>query len=754
MQRKAWLLAGASLFVAGPAWAQDANDAAGSTSPPEIVVTGANKFGQDLDRAAVAATSVDAEQLDAYRITSVQDVAVRVPSLVYNNPSNFAQAFIRGLGSNFSLGGLESAVATYVDGVYLQRQNGAAIDLVDLSGVQVLKGPQGTLYGRNATGGVILIETADPTDRLEGSVMGEYGRFDSYRVQGVLNLPVSQTIAVRFSGQLKGNGDFSNNYYDSSIKRGRSRSYYGRAKVRFSPTTNFDATYMLEYMEQTSTSFSQRETLPSPYCQVCFLFGIDAPGSDDFYDNSQTDGPGVKDDVKFWAHTLTLDYASDDFTVSSVTGYRRQSTPLSDDQEFMPPDFFRSHVREHGPNFYHDTYIRTDFDGPLNVLAGGSYMDEDNTQDVGFTGLAFGDLDVRNRNEISVKSISFYGEASYDITPEVRVSAGARWNQDTKKIHVTNNDGARIALGLPEEAADFSVRARFRSLTPRLVLSYDGDAGYYYASYNRGERSGGFGSPIIAPGAAVDPETLDNFEIGAKNSFMNGLLTTSLALFYGSYKDIQVQVVDSQTGSVLLQNAAKGEVKGVEFEATLKPAGGLILSGGVTYLGNKFNSFPDANVFSPFPSYPGDADYPADAPPCGSAGAPASACGGLDGSQKLDLSGKVLPRSPKFAGFVAANYETPVFADWSLRADAIARFTTKYEFTAGAGGLLRNDIQHGYTKVDGSLALASDGGTEVGVYAQNIFGAKFLQFAQTASFGAFQVRPMPPTYGVRVKQSF
>lgn len=728
---KGCLLAASAMSTA--AYAQTpAADEAKSGQPDEILVTG-SKFGSTIARAAVSATSVSEAELQRDRIQTVQDVAVRVPSLVYNNPSSFAQAYIRGLGSNYSLAGLESAVATYVDGFYLQRQNGAVLDLVDLAGVEVLKGPQGTLYGRNATGGVILVQTADPKPEFGGFMNGEYGRFNQFRGQAAINIPISDTLAVRFAGQVMHNDDYLKGV-GGAPDAGRTDSAYGRFKLRWAPTPEFTAIYSLERYTFKSTAFAQRQNLPNPYCQICGIYDQNPPLNEGFYTTSQS-GSGVNR-VRYTSQTLNLKYATDDFTISSMTGLRNQRTPLANDQEYMPPEAFTAHVEESGPNFQNDTFIRTTFQSPLNVLLGFSVMRERNTQRVAFTGDFTSGLDVRNVNRVKVDSVSLYGEATYNFGQGFKLSAGARWNQDKKSIAVTNNPGAVLLFGLPSSLAAFKVNATFRSVTPRAVLSYESGDMFFYASYNRGERSGGFGSPVLAPGAAVRPERLDNYEIGLKGKLLNGLLTINSSAFYGDYKNIQVQIVDSSTGTVKLQNAAKGRVSGFEFDARLAPMRNLNLSGGFTILDNKFKSFANANVFVPFASYPTPSTY------------------GLDGSKKQDLTGAPLPRSPKFSGYLAGDYTTELGA-WSVRFSAIARHSSRFDFSAGAGGPLRNDQQRAYTKVDGAIDVRlPNGSTEVGFYASNIFDARYYEIVQTATYGGFYVAPMPPSYGLRISQNF
>ncbi|WP_341714072.1 TonB-dependent receptor plug domain-containing protein, partial [Erythrobacter sp.] len=179
--------------------------------------------------------------LEVAQIRTTEDVVARAPNVVFNTVQSRSQVFIRGVGSSFSLAGAESAVAAYQDGTYLQRQGGSTLALFDVASVQVLRGPQSVLYGRNATGGAISVMTNDPVIGVtEGSGEVTYGRFDEYRGQAVLNVPVGDTLAIRVAGMASGNDAvFENDGPGKDI--GENRSYYARGKIGWEPTDNFRA---------------------------------------------------------------------------------------------------------------------------------------------------------------------------------------------------------------------------------------------------------------------------------------------------------------------------------------------------------------------------------------------------------------------------------------------------------------------------------------------------------------------------------
>jgi len=715
----------ATRTVAMATMAEPAVASAPAAAPPdpaeEIVVTG-NKLGSNLERAPVAVSALSSEVLENNHVQSIQGVQVRVPSLVYNATSNFAQAFIRGIGNNFSLAGTESSVATYVDGVYLQRQAGAVLDVVDLKTIQVLKGPQGTLYGRNATGGAILVETNDPTDRLEGRIAAEYGRFDHAVGQAMINVPVSDTVSIRLAGKVETRGGWLRDFATGK-DTGELDSQFVRAKIAWRPSPDFTAIYGMEYSHRSSIGFIPHEKLSAPLCTVCAISGVNPP--DDFYSTTRT--PVDRGTGRYFAQTLRLSATLGQFEINSITGLRTSNVRNIDDQEHMPFFLLASDVVEKGPTFVQDLYVRTKMDGPLNILIGSSYERERATLDVKVIGAAVG-TGLGTIQKAKIDSVSVYGDIYYDITPELKLTLGARYNHDHKQLSVDNDANSQAAYGFDQ----FALKKKFNDVTPHAILSYDGPGGYYYASYSRGAKSGGFSSPTFTPVDPLQSEKLDSFELGAKNHFLDGAIRTNAAIFYGRFTNIQVQLVDINAGTVVSQNAAKAELYGAEADIQWRVSSALDLAVGGTYLHNKFLNYSNAAVFVPAPE-----------------GSP----GLVNGVE--DLSGRRLPRSPRFSGYASIDYTGRMNSGWTAGASLVARYTSSFDFLAGAGGPLRLDRQGAYTKMDGSLSLTTpDEMTEFGVYMDNMLGQKYADFAATSAFGAYYVPAMRRTFGARISRKF
>lgn len=724
MRGMQFLLGGALAALAtAPAFAQGAANAAADTRDDADIVVTASKLGA-LNRAPVSATEVSAETLTKANVQDLSGIAQRVPSLVYSTPTNNAQAFIRGIGSNFAQIGLESSVATYIDGVYLESQNGAAVSTLDLANVQVLKGPQGTLYGRNATAGAIVATTNDPVQKFDGMIAAQAGRYGNVLVEGMLNVPLSDKLAFRVAARQTDNPAWRN--FDPSIggKAGAMSNTTVRAKLGWTPGSNFNAVLAFEYGNLASNTYFAHERLKAPLCAACQIYGINP--SDNFYD--VTAGKEPKSTVKYTQTTLRLTYDTDTLNITSIFGYRHQNAKFYNEQDHTIAPLLDAYVFATADTFTNDTYAKTNFSGMFNFLVGASYVYDKSSQWSYLFGDQFGPLvGVVNNNYTKLYSLSGYAEAYINFTPEIRLTGGVRYTRDVKTIRSVADQAAQLAFG----QGDFTGRRVFPQTTPRAVLSYDGDLGYFYASYNKGIKSGGWSTPTFST-ASMEPvgaESLDSFEIGAKRAF--GPVRISLAAFYGKYNNIQVQHIDGVSGGPVFQNAASGRVKGVEGDIDWRVSSALNLAGGFTYLGNHFNSFRDAAVTVVAPNGQG-----------------------LIGGQE-DLSGTRLPRSPRWSGYATGDLTVPFAGDWTARLTLTGRYTGTFDFLAGAGGPLRLDRQQEFVKLDANFAVTDPSGkSEVSVFVQNITNHKYFEYAATGTTGSFYTPAYPITFGARVSRRF
>lgn len=724
------------LLGAAPAMAQTGAAPDGEIAEGDIIVT-ATKVGQRLDRAPVAGVSIDSSELDSLNVESIRDAQVLLPSVVYDDSGGSAQIYIRGIGSNSAYAGLESSIGTYVDGVYLQRQVGASVDVVDLKSIEVLNGPQGSLYGRNATGGVVLVTTHDPVSRFEGRVAAEAGNYGRLGGEAMLNVPLGEDLAFRVAGKYSHLGGYTRNLangerlsgYDSGTIRG---------KLKWSPGSRLTAVASVEYHKERSDPLARRTLVAAPLCTACAVFGTSPPTG--FYEVDQT--PTRKTDIRYIAGTLNLSYHGDSFDIVSVTGVRDFNYAIFVDQDFARGDLYNSRAEEFGTTLTQDAYIRTRFDGPINFLAGLSGEIDSDSLLIRVFGSAFGPLqDAGGTTKVKLASISPYGEVYAKLSDTIKLTIGGRYNIDTKKLSAVNNAGSVIAFGAVPTVEQ---KVTYRNFTPRVVLSRETETSTIYASYSKGVKSGGFNSPAFAPLNPLRPEKLTSYEAGVKATGLDGRIRVSATGFYYDYKDIQVSYVDASTGGIGAQNAASARIYGLELSSSLKVTPALSLRAGGLLEHARFRRFTGAAIYCPkvtaSPGYPG-------------CSAPAAGLGLASGM--ADLSGDRIPRAPELSYSIGADYSFPLSDDWGGTLTANDRYTSSYNLLPGAGGPLGLSRQKAYHMVTLGLGFENEkAGLEVRFFINNLTKSKYYLDLPTSAFGVAGSAAPPRTFGGSVAYSF
>lgn len=679
----------------------------------DIIVT-AQRRSERLQNVPIAITAVTperAEQLNLRDIPSLQQVT---PGLIYTTGISYAQTYIRGIGSSFTNPGLEPAVATYIDGAYLERGFGSAFDIVDPANMQVLKGPQGTLWGRNATGGAILINTADPEDMFGAHITGEIGNLDHQYLEGMVNTPLSDTLSARFVARYRSDGGYIRNLVDGFMFGAR-RNWTVRGKLAYRPTGNFSAVAEVQYDNTRRTPGANAEFLPEAFCAFCSQSSYRQPVTDPYttVGNVLNNGVGGRDKSTFL--NLKMKYDAGTVSFDSVTAYRDTSNVELGDFDFTEIDGFNIYQKSGAKTFTQDITATTALDGIFNMVAGLSYLNDRSNFAIGFPpASAFPNPVPATRNTVTTQSYSGFAEATITPLPRVKLVVGGRYTHD-----------ARTLTGIDSRS--------FNSFTPRAVVSYDTGPVNLYLSYNQGFKAGGFNTPAAGPPANfVLPEKIRSYEAGVKFVSSDHRLRANLAAFTYDYKDLQVTAVDQQSGGSVLQNAASATGRGFEFDADYRPVSALQLFGGLTYLDAHYKDFRNAQV--QVPTY--DAN-----------GRPTGLAVGFE-----DLSGFPLARAPKWSGFLGATVTGDIGNDWKAALTGFANRTSSYDFAPGGGGPLRADRQPAFTLAKMNFrVMPKDERFEIGFFVDNLLNARYYDFRfTTAPFGGMQIVARPRTYFVRI----
>jgi iron complex outermembrane receptor protein len=726
----------ASVLASSAVLAQSATatTAANSSEALDEIVITAQRRSESLQNVPIAVTVVTPQQMADFDIKAIDSLQLITPDLTFDKGYSYAENYIRGIGSAFTNPGLESAVATYVDGAYLERSFGSVFDMLDPGSVQVLKGPQGTLYGRNATGGAILISTADPTDKGSANVAAEGGTQGHALAEIVANIPLSDTLAVRMAARGDHDGGYINNLYDGRKFGGRTAGE-ARVKVRWSPSEDFSAVLGVDHSDTTERAGFTQERYPAPICAACAIPGSGAgPVAGTYNTDNDTNYPFV---TRTTSANLRLNYTAGIYQFTSISAFRHDSIDAKIDLDLTRFPLYNYHEGQGGKSYSQDLQVVSNSTGWINGLVAASYFHDKASIFANLTGAAFAPLvgavgeSPVTANDVTTQSETIAAEAYLTPVEHLKITLGARYTHDTRSLDVNANLAGLLATGQPPTAPmSFSQSASFDSTTPRFVVAYDFDLVNVYASFNRGFKAGGFNTPSFRDQLIIRPEKIDSYEIGAKFVSPDKSVRANVAAFHYKYSDVQVSVVDLAAGGAVIQNAASAKGNGGEGDIAYRATHWLELIAGAAYLDAKFTSYPDASVVVVTPT------------------------GLVAGTE--NLAGSPLTRSPKFSGYVGTNVNVDIGNDWTGHFNLLVHHSSRYDFDPGAGGPLGYDYQPAFTLANLTLGVGpSDGKYRIGAYINNLTNARYyIQRGTSAPFGVFDQLSRPRTAGLRIDYRF
>lgn len=602
VQSNRLLLAGVSTLAmaATSAAAQtpaDAPLAANEQANGDVIVVTARRREERLQDVPGSVTALSSGQLEQFDAVEIGDIQASAPNLVlHEGDAQNTVAYIRGVGQLDSLAFADPGVGIYLDDVYLGRAQGSFLDVFDVERIEVLRGPQGTLYGRNTIGGAIKFVSRQPTEELEAYASATYGNFDRVDLKAGLSGPVAgdKLLGKASIAYLRRDG-YSDNAFDGQDD-GDKDTLAWRASLLAKPTDRF------EFTLTTDGSIDKPDTSRTPARETA-VFGVFPATSDDPF-QVDADFNGLSD-LNVWGVSgrAVLD-VSDAATLTSITAYREMSYDANLDLDATPDPIFGVFVFQDQKQFSQELQLSVEA-GSLAVVSGLYFFHEEDVTESGIFGpdIAF----VSNSlNDQTTRSFAAYTDASFDASDRLSISLGLRLTYEEK-------DFARIqeffdaatplvpVLGEGFRATDVDVTEDFFNVSPRASLSYDfSDDVTGYASVSRGFKSGGFDGRSNSDFEAVpfEAETLWAYEAGVKGALYDNRLTGSVAFFYNDYSDLQVSsfTADDMGGfAAIFTNAASARIYGVEMEATARPVDGLRFDAAVGYLNAEYNEFIGAD---------------------------------------------------------------------------------------------------------------------------------------------------------------
>lgn len=717
-------------------------DTSDDSGIPDIVVT-AEKRAEGLQNIPIAITAITGDTLDKAGVKEVGDLVQLTPSLQFGTRSTNVFIAIRGIGQSGQDIGSQSGVTVALDGVPLLNHFMMNPSFLDIERVEVLRGPQGTIAGRNATGGAINVYSKAPTDKQDGEVsltIGNYGRLGT---KGDINTPLSDVLEGRLSFQEERSDGWLKNGYTGGNNDNTDIAEV-RGQLLFSPASNFNVRGLIDYTrDRGDPSFNlllgrAEPNVPTPTQLPGYPYPQNNIRDLTFYFNE----PNDRTVTDFRSTVVARWDIGANTEITSTSGFIQHDIKLlNEDVDLTPaPTSKFPLIGLYAKQFTQEFTGTTDLGSRADLVTGLFYMHGKSSEPLYLDTVGITNYLVYLPEE-ELNSYAAYAQVRYKLTDTLRATAGARYTVDRKSYSLDAD-----ILGADTIQTDDDT---WKAFTPRFALDYTPDANtLMYVSASRGFKSGGFNTlgDISQPVNRFDPEYVWNYELGTKLSMFNKKLRFGLTGFYSDYSNLQqtVFVLDTQTNIDYpkVENSATGKIKGIELEFEAAPTDRLRLSGGATKLWANYGKFCNNN-----PLYP---NLPTD-PSC---------VGATAGGQPLppgaiNLQGNVLTQAPKWQFSLSAEYTAPI----SNRLDFVTRVDYKWQdrvyFDIYNNPL---DSQGAYGLFNASTGVATRDKTWLlSAWIHNAFDTRYISQATTSDganpYTAGSIGE-PRIYGVTIYHHF
>ncbi|WP_447761977.1 TonB-dependent receptor [Sphingopyxis panaciterrae] len=768
--------------------ATDAASDAGRVS--EIVVT-AQRREQSLQEVPISVTAFTTAGLEALNAQSIGDLDTFTPGLTINDTSVTQPSYtIRGVATDDFGIGTDPSVGIFIDGIYSGRSGASLIFFNDIDRVEILKGPQGTLFGRNTSAGAISIITKKPVDERQGSATLQYGNFDTIRADATVNVPLTDTLYFRANGVVNRRDGYLKDAV-SGVDRERENNVSARAALRWAPSADTD--FVLTYDHDDTDKDGPASVGISNFALSRDPFG---PFTNDVIDNKET--------RILNAVSLTATHNAGPLTFTSISSFKKFETHNREDEDGTgdPTRYLDTENIEKNRSYYQELRVAYD-DGPLNAIAGVSYFHERGRQASAVTLLSdsvdriinavtegqfpiftildsvgipvFGQQFREDMNNLAVnKSFAAFGDATFDVSPRLHLTAGIRYTHDDKQFTWLNGgfDGGGLEtatapgalynaiLGVdafPDDAqisaADFfraavgpnglifdqgalegvafTRREKFNDVSPRFVVQYDAtDNVHLYASASRGYKAGGFNSVQI--NSFFAPENVWNFEGGFKSELFDRRVRFNASAYYFKYRNRQSISLEDTGGSLPQYITRSGDSRayGLDLDTQFVVSNDLSISATAAFINSKWSNRIE---------------------------------------QDIDISGQPTGE-PTFRGILGAHYlhdtgNGSIFGDVSYSYTSHQRINDAIRFTDAAIAPFVDFSQLGALRSARNIVNAkigyrfgNEGRFSIAAYAENLLNKKYLRTLNTISADIFQTpyvrRDRPAFYGVELGFKF
>lgn len=590
-------LVAVSMFVlAGTAHAQVAEEPAPESAGLQEVVVTAQKREQNLQNVPIAISALAPDFIETRQITSITSLSALAPNLkidpVGANQTTSTIAIRGNVQGNPQLF-FEPSVGLYLDGVYIGKAQGTIFDVADIERIEVLRGPQGTLYGRNTVGGAVNLIARKPSGEWGGRFQASYGDFDYWRARGSIDLPRFGIFTAKLSGQIAERDGFYDVSGNSSTDEAQTLdSTSAMLQLRAEPTDVLTLDYVFDF-----SVVDQQAGYGAPISGVGPLAPFVLPRKRP--EKVSFNSPNLEY-AKNRGHALTAALGlGEAHTLKSITAYRNQTYRDALDLDGSPGSLGLASRDSDYWQFSQELQL-TGRVARLNYVAGLYYFEDDgyvlNPQSF-FNGLSR----VDSRFGFTTEAYAAYAQVDYELTDALTLTAGLRYTDEKKtfeRFFARLAPVQVVAVNLPEGTIP---AGNFSKLSPSATLAYEASPDVnLYARYAQGYRSGGFnGSSTTATDVLTkfQPQTLDSYEIGLKSRLFDNRMSLNVAAFWDESKDLQLSVFRAVTSAAsMVVNAGAARVRGLEIEASARPHESLSLQAAIGYLDAEYERYDDAGV--------------------------------------------------------------------------------------------------------------------------------------------------------------
>jgi iron complex outermembrane receptor protein len=735
--------AGFALAAAAPALASPADPPAAAQPaqgdiPNDIIVT-AQRKSERLEEVPVSITAVTGQDLVKAGVSNFDNIGNVSPSTRIARTGIYAQPAIRGISSSTVSTGQENNVAVYIDGFYQVDPTALSSDFVNVQNVQVLKGPQGTLYGRNATGGALLVDTRDPSfDRIQVDGTATFGSRNDKRFRGYASTPIAPGMAFGISGYYRENDGYIRDV--GGFNTAPFKNFDVRAKLKMEPTSNLSATLAFDHTYLSDARGISYNPNSDPW-----LGGLPVPPLGPLRTN-QMDMTAVntkpiniiiQDEASF-----KIKWKTGIGTLSSYTSWQSQRATNAIDFDGTGVAYITSTSNARRETFSQAMDFAFTPVSNLDIIVGGLYFDNKARNPNGVA-IVLGSLSSLQNTILNTEAFAFYGDATLQVGEHLFLNGGLRYSQERKYVFAEYliRSAAAGGPGVVGQAT-----ATFTDLSPRATIRYEiADRTNVYASYSQGFKSGTFntvGATFLSLTTPVKPEKVYAYEVGVKTA--RGPFHADISGYYYDYKDLQVSSLQT-VGAVpttFLNNAATAEIYGIEASVTAKIGEALNVRAGGAWTHARYKSFPAASVQQLV------------------ANPPTNLPGGFHNVAGFsqDFSGRQIERAPDWTFNLGADYTLQI-AGGKLVLAGNASYSSSYaptnavvNTTVGSPGFGQSRfIQPAYLlgSISADYSLPGDH-FSIGVFAENVGDTRYRLLYTANGQATYAIFNEPRTLGVRV----